>query len=122
MEKGGYLLHRVPKTYPRRSVMLERLPMIVQPAALRYRCQVECPNTGTTTANPRNNGMLAKTSRPTTINPQSAMASGFLAITRKEVRIASVADARRSMRTGKEPTLIANTTIAKVNPATHHST
>jgi len=65
--------------------------------------------------------MMATTSTPATINPQSVIESGFLAITRKEVRTASVADARRSMSIGKETTLIENAAIAKTDPVAHQS-
>jgi hypothetical protein len=93
----------------------------VHATALRYKCQVACPNTGATIASPRKNGIIATTSTPATINPQSVIESGFLAITRKEVRTASVADARRSMIVGKETTLVENATIANPDPAAHHS-
>jgi len=97
------------------------LPEGVHATALRYKCQVACPNTGTTIASPRKNGIMATTSTPATINPQSVIESGFLAITRKDVRTASVADARRSMSIGKETTLIENAAIAKTDPAAHQS-
>jgi hypothetical protein len=64
---------------------------------------------------------MATASAAATINPQSIIESGFLAITRKEIKTASVADARRSMSAGNETTLIENATIAKIDPAALHA-
>src|SRR5260370_1536080 len=100
----------------------EREPHQAQLTALRYRCHVACPSTGITTANPRKNGAIAAASRLAQINPQSAIVSGFLAITRKEVRIASVANTRRSLRAAQQTMLIENTTIANISLAAHPAT
>src|SRR5260370_39498906 len=53
----------------------------LQLTALRYRCQVACPNTGTMTASPRKSGKNSITSTPDTINHTSDIQSRFLAIT-----------------------------------------
>ena len=74
------------------------------------------PSTGITTVRPRKNGIEPIRSDAATINPHSAMVSGFLATTRIEVSTATAAPTSRSSNSGNEIALMVSTITANRKP------
>src|SRR5271166_723988 len=75
--------HSAPRQLALRQLRYQQPPY--QATARRYRCQVACPSTGSTTTSPTSAGSDLRTNRATTIAPQTAITPGFVVTTRTEV-------------------------------------